>query len=45
MARGLAALLALMVAVASSSAFACGSKVKDGGKEGSGQPTTSKPQI
>jgi hypothetical protein len=36
----MAALMALMLAVASSSAFACGSKVKGDGKDGSGKPTT-----
>jgi hypothetical protein len=40
MARGFAALMALMLALASTSAFACGSKAKDSSKDGSGQPMT-----
>lgn len=43
MARGLVVLMALMLALASSSVFACGSKVKDDKKDGSGQPTITKP--
>lgn len=45
MARGLAALMALMLALASSSAFACGSKVKDGSKDGTGKPITTQPKM